>query len=145
MKTVAYHFLVLFGLTIIAAAATKAFHPKAPDWILDSSEDDPWRVTLEEVEERWNRDVLWIDARKLEDFELGHADGAVHLTSEDIQNPTESSMRVLENLMTASSPMIVYCDGTACGKSRKLAEQLREDMGFGDVFYLHAGWEVLKP
>ena len=146
MKAVALQLLVLLGLTLIAAAATKAFHPDAPDWFLDSGEADLWRVTLEDVEERWSGDVFWIDARTLEEFEAGHHEGAIHLTSEAVGKPTEVSMMKLESVMTAGKPIVIYCDGKACGKSKELAEQLREDMGLGDeIFYLGAGWEVLKP
>jgi rhodanese-related sulfurtransferase len=38
---------------------------------------------------------------------------------------------------------VVYCDGQKCGKSKDVADRLRE-LGVGDVYHLVGGWAALS-
>lgn len=116
-------------------------HPKSPPWHLKRAQaNDPWRVTLEEIDTRWNQDVLWIDSRTTVKFEAGHQPGALLLNKE---NWNDLLLEHFETLTSAQKPMIVYCDSLNCLKSREIAEELR-DLGIPDVYYLPAGWVEMK-
>ena len=132
---------VLLGLTLVAGLITLWLHPKAPAWRLKRAlENDPWRVTLEAVEERWQGEVLWIDTRSTAKFEAGHWPGALLLNRE---NWNDLLLQHFDTLTSALKPIVVYCDTPNCQKSREIAEELR-DLGIGEVFYLPGGWAAMQ-
>jgi len=61
--------LLLLALTFVAAVATHAWHPKAPAWYLTSEPLKDDEVDMKMIQERWQGEVLWIDARLREHFE----------------------------------------------------------------------------
>ncbi|MBU6301382.1 MAG: rhodanese-like domain-containing protein [Verrucomicrobia bacterium] len=129
----------LLGLTLVAAVITKAAHPGAPAWYLQP-DADPHAVSRAEVRERWNDEVLWIDARSAAAFEAGHRDGALRLPPDEWN---ELLPDLFDQIASADRPIVVYCDGAKCGKSKDVATRLRE-VGVGDVFHLRGGWTTLQ-
>ncbi|RFC42863.1 MAG: Rhodanese-related sulfurtransferase [Verrucomicrobia bacterium] len=131
--------LVLLGLTLVAAAVTKAAHPGAPPWFVQP-DADPYSVSRAEVRERWNDEVLWIDARSAASFEAGHQVGALRLPPDEWN---ELLADLFDQIASSDRPIVVYCDGEKCGKSKDVATRLRE-VGVGDVFHLRGGWTALQ-
>jgi rhodanese-related sulfurtransferase len=131
--------LVLLGLTLVAAAVTKAAHPGAPAWFVQP-DADPYSVSRAEVRERWKDEVLWIDARSAAAFEAGHQAGALRLPPDEWN---ELLPDLFDQIASSDRPIVVYCDGEKCGKSKDVATRLRE-VGVGDVFHLRGGWTALQ-
>lgn len=125
---------LLAGVAALPAGLAVALHPELADRRRAGLPDDAVRPV--EVN-AWETPVLWVDARDAAAFARGHIPGALRLDEDTF---SES----LGALVTAWSPgmrIVVYCDTTACSRSRELAQRLR-DAGFEDVHHLHGGWEA---
>ena len=84
--------------------------------------------------------ALWVDARAEKSFSEAHYPGALLL------NETLWATRlgpVLE-VWNPGQPIIIYCDGSGCASSRKLAERLSSDLGLDPVYWLDGGWEAME-
>ncbi len=132
--------LLLIGLTLVTAAITKASHPGAPAWFVQP-DADPNAVSRADVRERWNDDVLWIDARSTEAFSNGHQPGALRLAPDEWN---ELLPDLFDQIASSEKPIVVYCDGQKCGKSKEIATRIRE-VGVVEIYHLRGGWDELKP
>lgn len=144
IRKAAFQILILLGLTVIAGAATKTFHPKAPAWMLKAAEaaipPDPFEVTRADIEERWNGDVFWVDARTQEEFDKWHPEGALLLGNNVLNTITPQA---LDTVMAEQRPIVVYCDAKRCERSKKTASDMRELFG-KDIYFLKGGWKTLQ-
>jgi len=132
---------VLLALTLVAAVGTKQLHPRPPAWKLHSAgEYDPYQVSMEQITTDYGGDVIWIDARKGEDFEAGHVPKAINLSQEAWN---DQLFEHLDTLSSSLKPIVVYCDGEECALSKKVAQELRE-LGLSEVYYIKGGWKELK-
>ncbi|MCU0424933.1 MAG: rhodanese-like domain-containing protein [Candidatus Kapabacteria bacterium] len=85
-----------------------------------------------------NPDVLFIDARPANEYQLGHIGNAINIfTPEFEQNIT----RIIG--LPREKPIVAYCGGGACELSHELAENLLK-MGFQRVFVYVGGWNEWK-
>ncbi|MEM7014301.1 MAG: rhodanese-like domain-containing protein [Verrucomicrobiota bacterium] len=145
IRKAAFQIGILLGLTVIAGAATKSFHPKAPSWMLKASEAakpaDPWEVTRADIEERWNSDVFWVDARTKKEFDKWHPEGALYIGNNVLNTITSEA---LDTVMAEQRPIVVYCDAKRCEKSKKTAAEMRELFLGKDIYYLKDGWKTLQ-
>ena len=122
----------------VAAAVTSQVHPEAPAWFLkeEFAKDE---ISLEQVRERFGEaEILWVDARKTKAFESGHLEGAVLLNEEGWADQLWDNRERFDSL--DGRPVIVYCDGKRCRRSREVADRLRQEMGLEPVFVLRGEW-----
>ena len=97
-------------------------------------------LPLAKAHELWGGgEAFFLDARKPEDFEFGHIANALNLPEEQFQ---EHFPR-LAPMLAPTSPIVVYCDGTQCELSHRLADQLRQQ-GYTNVHILHNGMTAWK-
>jgi rhodanese-related sulfurtransferase len=82
---------------------------------------------------------LAVDARRPEDFALGHLPGALNLPAEEF----DSHFAQLQPRLPSRAPLVVYCGGAECGLSKELAGMLK-DMGFSRVEVLRGGIDAWK-
>lgn len=129
--------LLLLALTFVAAVATHAWHPKAPAWYLTSEPLKDDEVDMKMIQERWQGEVLWIDARLREHFEKAHVPGALLLND---QERDALLTEHIDKLQDNAKPVVIYCDGHACQASRKMRTYLMETMAMQNVWVLHGGW-----
>ena len=129
--------LLLLVLTFLAAMATHAWHPKAPAWYLATEPLEDDEVDMKMVQERWQGNVLWIDARLREPFQKAHVPGALLLND---QERDALLIEHIEKLQDNAKPVVIYCDGHACQASRKMRAYLMETMAMQNVWVLHGGW-----
>lgn len=80
-----------------------------------------------------------LDARRPEDFALGHLPGAVNLPVEEFDN----CFAEVEPRLNPRVPLLVYCGGGDCTLSHELADVLRQ-MGYARVEVLQGGLEAWK-
>jgi rhodanese-related sulfurtransferase len=80
---------------------------------------------------------LWIDARSRAEFEAGHVPGAVWVSEEDWQG----GLIRLAPMLRAGRPLGVYCGSASCASSARVAQRLRRDLDWQEVFVLRGGWE----
>lgn len=131
---------LILVIAVVAAGLTKWLHPQAPNWYQVSEMGaDRYQVTVEELRERYLPDqLLWIDARRQEDFAAGHLNGA-HPLSED--NWAEYLWALRTELDTLDGrAVVVYCDGKTCKRSAAVGKRLRSELGIEPVWVLSGDW-----
>lgn len=85
-----------------------------------------------------NYGALLVDARPQWAFDAGHLPNAVCL-------PSSVEMTPAYNQFATEHPrdrhIVVYCSDLACGRSRDLAVQLKEEFGFTSLLLFEAGYK----
>lgn len=82
--------------------------------------------------------MLWIDARSDADFARAHVPGAWPLNEERWDEQIEAVV----DRWQPGTRVVVYCSSTGCQASRRVADSLRSQYQFDDVWVLHGGWEA---
>lgn len=140
MRIVIEAFVILI-LAVLGAVATHWLHPRAPAWYLTEAPLAEDEVSMKVIDERWKRDVLWIDARITEQFEVEHVPDAISLNE---QNFDSMLFDHLEKLQDNTKPVIIYCGTEKCQSSRKIKDALIERLPLENVFVLKGGWQAWK-
>lgn len=97
-------------------------------------------VPLEKAHELWGGgNSFFLDARKPADYEAGHIANALNLPVEEFGEVFPK----LAPMLTPESSLVVYCDGTECELSHRLADQLRQQ-GYTNVHMLFNGWTAWR-
>ena len=133
--------LAIMMLAVLGGAATHWLHPRAPTWYLTEAPLAEDEVSMAVIKERWKGDVLWIDARISEQFDLEHVPGAISLNE---QNFDSMLFDHLEKLQDNAKPVILYCGTEKCQSSRKIKEALLERLPLENVFVLKGGWQAWR-
>jgi rhodanese-related sulfurtransferase len=126
--------VLILMVSLIPAVVAGFLHPKRPPFAADGLRDGEMRV-----EEAWlmRSEVLWVDARRQEEYEAGHIDGAVLLNEDRWYD-------LLPNVLAKWHPerrTVVYCSSSGCQASHHVAKRLR-DSGLTNVWVLKGGWEA---
>lgn len=131
--------IVLLLLAAGAAWATHTWHPRAPSLYLvqEPLRDD--EVSMKTIRERWQGQVLWIDARIKEQYDAGHIPGAVLLNEQHFE---EQLFGLLDTLQTNTKPIILYCNAAKCDASRKILERLKQTLPIENAYVLKGGWNA---
>jgi rhodanese-related sulfurtransferase len=133
--------LVILALSVGAAVATHRWHPQAPAWYVEDETPADGEVSMSQVREQWNGDVLWIDARTRERYNADHIPGALLLNEYERD---DLLLEHLDKLQTSGKPIIVYCDAMKCEASHVIRTFLTENVGLPDVWVLTGGWPAWK-
>lgn len=84
-------------------------------------------------------DVIWVDARSEAEYAHAHAPEALFYDQAD---PTGSMGKVLEEWLMQARVIVVYCADAGCGTSKKIAEELRENLPDAEIYSLKGGWDA---
>jgi len=126
--------ILLVAVAALPAVLAIALHPELAD--RERAGLPPDAVRPAEVN-AWTTPVLWVDARDAAAFARGHVPGAYRLDEDTFS----ASLGPLAAAWSPGMRIVIYCDSSACTRSRELTQRLR-DAGFTDVHYLHGGWEA---
>lgn len=129
--------LVLLLLSAGAGVAVHFLHPMAPAWYAVQAPPEDDEVTPEQVQSKWNGQVLWLDARTEVLFSLGHIPGARLLNEQGFD---AQLFELIETLQTNALPVVIYCAGEKCEASRKIKKRLTESLPVENVWVLKGGW-----
>ncbi len=135
---------LLLLLAVGAAWATYRWHPERPELYLISELAGPDEITVSDaIAMEKAQGVLWLDARRREQFDKGHIPGAMLL---NIYEWEELMMPVVNALSDGPRrTMIIYCDAQKCSSSRELREKIINfGLGEFDIRLLHGGWPAWK-
>ena len=91
-------------------------------------------VTVAETQAR-NADAKLIDVREDNEWEAGHAAGAIHLGKGIIERDIETTVP------DKATELILYCGG---GYRSALAADALQKMGYTNVFSMAGGWKAWK-
>lgn len=95
----------------------------------------PLEIRIDQVEKLLaNPDVLFIDARKANEFEKGRIGNAINIFTPEFE---QNIPRIIG--LPREKPIVVYCGGGACELSHELAGHLM-GLGFKRVFVYTGGW-----
>jgi rhodanese-related sulfurtransferase len=128
--------LFILLVALIPASLTAAFHPRRPPWSQETLA--PGEEMLSTVL-AWRENVLWVDARSTEEYEVEHIPGALPL---NLDNWDELFPKFLDQWVP-DKRVVVYCSAATCELSREVAERLRKN-SISPVFVLKGGWEAWK-
>ena len=121
MKAALRQALLLIVLASAAAATAFWLHPQAPSLYLVEEPLQPDEITLKDLSQRWQGDVLWLDARPLDQYTAAHIPGARSLNEQHFE---DQLLEMLDILQTNTKPIIIYCGGQKCEASRHVREKL---------------------
>jgi rhodanese-related sulfurtransferase len=139
-----YHFCGIGVLTLVAAFSTWFIKGTlVRELICKVSEISPEEVCLNTVLEDWKNDVIWVDARRKEDWEQDGIKGSVHITNIASEN-FDQLMEDAFPQLAQGKRVVVYCDDVGCGTSLEVAKRIREFQLVPDVKALYGGWKALK-
>lgn len=79
-------------------------------------------IEAKEAHARLQRGALFLDARPVEFYEMGHVPGALPLPENDF----DAAFARLEDRLRRSFDIVVYCSGFGCEASHIVARRLRE-------------------
>jgi len=130
---------LLLLLAAAAAWATHAWHSRAPALYLTQEPLRNDEVSMQVIHERWKGEVLWIDARPQEQFDAGHAPGALLLNEQKFE---EQLVGHLDALQTNQKPLVIYCSAAKCNASRQVLERLKQTLPIDNAFVLKGGWKA---
>jgi len=107
----------------------------------------PERLAEDEVElstvlQQWGGEVLWVDARKRQDWEKNAMPGSVLINTDPAENFEELVAEALPKLATADR-LVVYCATSGCETSRQVAGKLREFEIGPECYALYGGVQTL--
>jgi rhodanese-related sulfurtransferase len=140
MKTLLEAVLLLM-LAALAAMGSYLLHPAAPALYAVAEPLREDEVTVAQVQERWNGEVLWLDARPKEEFDKERIPGALLLNE---QNFEALLLETLDTLQTNTKPVIIYCSGQRCDASRKVKEKLTQVVALDVCLVLKGGFPAWK-
>ncbi|MBF0303944.1 MAG: rhodanese-like domain-containing protein [Desulfamplus sp.] len=130
--------------------------PIIGEWSVDArfsdSSGESLVISLEEAKRLFeNKTALFLDARRKEQYDEGHIQGALSLPQQEVDAYFMDIAPKLEESQldnndrgdgsSKSKVIITYCDGDTCELSHELALFLKE-MGFNNVKVLVNGWSV---
>ena len=150
----ANHWVKLLIILVVSTGLgliSNAVRPNRLPWVIDpatslnpgENKDLAERITvsLDEFRRRYEAGTAqFVDARKAEEFEAGHLEGAISIPSIEVDLYLE---RIFETL-SFDQPVIIYCEGGDCESSHVVYEFLILNGFPSESLYIYfPGWEVL--
>lgn len=97
------------------------------------------QITLDEAKQAFDAGASFIDARRKEEYEAGHIQGAIRMNLKSFENGDPPMLAMVPR----DSMVIVYCGGGKCDESERVAEMLNNS-GYKKVFVVHDGFPGWK-
>jgi len=80
--------------------------------------------------------VIWIDVRGQEAFDIAHIEGALRFD----ENDHDTSLQTLLKEWTPDKRVVVYGVGTGSERAERVALRLKKDLQSKKVYLLEGGW-----
>jgi rhodanese-related sulfurtransferase len=148
-------FLQIIGILIIAAVAalvvngarsggvalvgnwpSRTSHNEGPVVPPSAQPGDPPFITLEDAVTMFqSKDVIFIDARSIDDYDFGHITGAINIPYDYLDDAGYAAIDSLDH----SRAYVVYCSGSECEVSLNLGRYMA-DQGFPHIRLFFGGW-----
>ncbi len=128
--------------SVVAAPAASAVEakPGEPGWQPTPKDRLPkGQITLEEAKRAFDSGASFVDARRAEEYEAGHVQGAIRMNLKSFENGNPPLMAMIPR----DGVVIVYCGGGKCDESERVAEQFNNS-GYAKVFIIHDGFPGWK-
>lgn len=83
-------------------------------------------ILADEAKRRLDKGALFVDARGLSFYEMGHIPGALSLPEDEDAAKFEASFAKIEDRLRTNFDIVVYCSGYGCEASHLVARKLKE-------------------
>jgi len=103
----------------------------------------PQNITLSLAKKLYDKNALFIDARKKIDFDAGHIKGAINISYDDFLAKTKEERIEMMRKYNKNGIIIAYCEGGTCDVSIDVAYELAR-MGFNYVNLYRPGYIAWK-
>lgn len=103
--------------------------------IVDDAKGRIAEVSVENARERMTAGANLIDVREDNEWEAGHAKGAVHLGRGIIERD------IVDRFPEKDTELVLYCGG---GYRSALSADMLQKMGYTNVFSMAGGWKAWK-
>jgi rhodanese-related sulfurtransferase len=110
-------------------------HSKEFERLVDDAKSRIKEVSVTETLERQKAGATLIDVREDNEWEKGHAEGAMHLGRGIIERD------IVQTFPDKSTELILYCGG---GFRSALAADNLQKMGYTNVFSMAGGWKAWR-
>lgn len=121
--------LLLVILSTVIGAANFFLNPRAPQY----GEE----ITFSEIP-RLPAPVIFVDARKAEEYAQGHIAGAISLPEDDFDGHVGAFLDAWD----MNGSIVVYCKADSCNLSAAVARRLREDFQMKNIYVLVEDWDL---
>ena len=149
MKRLLVSVLALMSLSGIAALITWRVIG-SPDREISCPDEElaEHHICLETIRDWEPNSILWVDARKREQWEKSGQKGSILVNEHEDWNDMAAEFAIaVFGDGEVKQRVVVYCDKPGCGSSQVVADRLREEMAqdFGfKVFVLQGGMKALN-
>lgn len=92
-------------------------------------------ITLAQAWDLFGKGAPFVDARRSEDFEAGHIEGALWIAPESFMG----GLPEVANYLDREAPLVIYCTGGDCDASHNVAAMLNQ-AGFKRCHILKEGY-----
>ena len=139
MKAVLRQSALLLALALLPAAVQALYLRERIPWQSRVAESDLVEV---ETARAWGANVIWVDARPVDEFERDHVPGAVSLNED---RWSEALPQFLANDWSPEKKIVVYCSAASCNLAEDVARRLRAEAKLpNDIRILKGGWEAWR-
>lgn len=111
------------------------------------SEMDEYEVCLGTVLDDWRGEVVWVDARAIEEKEVKLTSvKALEITEANAEEEV-SADQVVFTLFTAKGTgtrVVVFCQADGCDSSKIVRDKIIKSRAHDKVYYLHGGWKAIE-
>ena len=97
-------------------------------------------ITLGQARALYQQNVMFVDARNLDEYTQGHIEGAVHLPLEALEGGARPEAL---NMLDPGAKVVIYCGGGDCHASHDVAIRLNA-LGFKSCYVLKDGFPAWK-
>ena len=137
MKALLRQSALLIALALLPAVVQALYLREKIPWQSRVAESDFVDV---ETARGWGGNVIWVDARRSEEFERDHVPAAVSL-SEDRWD--EGLSQFLGTQWSPEKKIVVYCSAASCNLAEDVARRLRDQAKLpNEIRILKGGWEA---
>jgi len=137
VKAVLRQSALLLALALLPAAVQALYLRERIPWQSRVAESDLVEV---ETARAWGANVIWVDARPVDEFERDHVPGAVSLNED---RWSEALPQFLANDWSPEKKIVVYCSAASCNLAEDVARRLRAEVKLpNDIRILKGGWEA---
>jgi rhodanese-related sulfurtransferase len=133
LRSLSKEICLLCLVALLPAAAAALWHPRRPAFVTPPL--GPGEVHGRTAR-MWGPRVLWVDARSEREFDKGHVPGALPLT----EDQWDQQLKAVIEAWDESRIVVVYCASDLCRSAHDVADRLRREMQWNDVYVLQGGW-----
>ena len=127
-----------YRFSFVAALLILLIGPASANGVSPENVDGAVTVDAAAAKALFDKEALFVDVRKDEDWDAGRVPGALHLELNKTFNADALGEEVQKD-----EEVVIYCNGHKCMRSSE-ASKMAVDWGFSKVYYFRDGFPAWK-